>query len=73
MTTLALTAGDLLPEQKAAEVAINAGASGAILGLLQLPLDPLPALLQKTFHDKGPEVVEWNRLAATHGHRRARP
>jgi len=69
MNTLALAAGDLLPEQKAAEVAINAGASGAILGLLKLPLDPLPALLQEIFKDKGPEVVEWNRLAATQGHR----
>ena len=35
LSTLALTAGDLLPEQKAAEVAINAGASGALLGLLK--------------------------------------
>jgi 2-oxoglutarate/2-oxoacid ferredoxin oxidoreductase subunit alpha len=69
VTTLALTAGDLLPGEKAAEVAINAGASGAILGLLRLPLDPLPALLEKAFQDKGPEVVEWNRLAATQGHR----
>jgi 2-oxoglutarate ferredoxin oxidoreductase subunit alpha len=69
VSALALTAGDLLPEKQAAEVAINAGASGAILGLLQLPLDPLPAFLQDTFQDKGPEVVEWNRLAAAQGHR----
>jgi 2-oxoglutarate ferredoxin oxidoreductase subunit alpha len=69
VSTLALTAGDLLPERQAAEVAINAGASGAILGLLKLPLEPLPDLLEKTFQDKGREVVEWNRLAATHGHR----
>jgi 2-oxoglutarate ferredoxin oxidoreductase subunit alpha len=69
VSTLALTAGDLLPERQAAEVAINAGASGAILGLLKLPLEPLPDLLRKTFQDKGGEVVEWNRLAATHGHR----
>jgi 2-oxoglutarate ferredoxin oxidoreductase subunit alpha len=66
---MALKAGDLLPEEKAAEVAINAGASGAILGLLKLPLEPLPALLHETFQDKGAEVVEWNRLAATQGHR----
>ena len=66
---LALAAGDLLPEQKAAEVAINAGACGALLGLLKLPLEPLLALFQETFKDKGPEVVEWNRLAATQGHR----
>ncbi|MBM4302054.1 MAG: 2-oxoacid:acceptor oxidoreductase subunit alpha [Deltaproteobacteria bacterium] len=69
VSTLALKAGDLLPEPKAAEVAINAGASGAILGLLKLPLDPLPALLRKTFKDKGPDVAEWNRLAAIQGHR----
>ncbi len=69
LSTLALLAGDLLPEQKAAEVAINAGASGAILGLLKLPLEPLLDLFQETFKDKGPEVVEWNRLAATQGHR----
>jgi len=69
VSTLALTAGDLLPEQPAGEVAINAGASGAILGLLKLPLAPLPALLHETFKDKGPGVAEWNRLAATQGHR----
>ena len=69
VSTLALNAGDLLPEKKAAEVAINAGASGAILGLLKLPLEPLLALFKETFEDKGPEVVEWNRLAATQGHR----
>ena len=69
VNALALKAGDLLPEKKAAEVAINAGASGAILGLLKLPLEPFVALLQETFKDKGPEVVEWNRLAATQGHR----
>lgn len=69
VNTLSLTAGDLLPEQQAAEVAINAGASGAILKLLQLPLEPFVALLQEAFHDKGSEVVEWNRLAATQGYR----
>jgi 2-oxoglutarate ferredoxin oxidoreductase subunit alpha len=69
VNTLSLAAGDLLPEQQAAEVAINAGASGAILGLLKLPLEPFVALLREAFHDKGSEVVEWNRLAATQGHR----
>jgi 2-oxoglutarate/2-oxoacid ferredoxin oxidoreductase subunit alpha len=67
--TLALKAGDLLPEAKAAEVAINAGASGAILGLLKLPLEPLMALLLDAFQDKGREVVGWNHLAAAQGHR----
>jgi 2-oxoglutarate ferredoxin oxidoreductase subunit alpha len=69
--TLALKAGELLPEKKAAEVAINAGASGAILGLLKLPLDPFLALLQETFKDKGDEVVAWNRQAAAQGHKQA--
>jgi 2-oxoglutarate ferredoxin oxidoreductase subunit alpha len=69
VNTLALKAGELLPHRQAAEVAINAGASGAILGLLQLPLDPLPALLQAAFQAKGSEVVEWNHLAVTQGHR----
>jgi 2-oxoglutarate ferredoxin oxidoreductase subunit alpha len=69
VSTLGLLAGDLLPEKKAAEVAINAGASGAILGLLKLPLEPLLVLLEESFKDKGSEVVEWNRLAATQGHR----
>jgi 2-oxoglutarate ferredoxin oxidoreductase subunit alpha len=65
---LALKAGDILPEKKAAEVAINAGASGAVLGLLNLPLDPFLTLLQETFKSKGADVVAWNCLAATHGH-----
>jgi 2-oxoglutarate ferredoxin oxidoreductase subunit alpha len=67
--SLALKAGELLPDTKAAEVAINAGASGAILGLLKLPLDPFLNLLQETFKDKGAEVVEWNRQAAAQGHK----
>ena len=66
---LALKAGDLLPERKAAGVAINAGASGAILGLLKLPLEPLMVLLLEAFQDKGREVVGWNHLAAAQGHR----
>jgi 2-oxoglutarate ferredoxin oxidoreductase subunit alpha len=67
--TLALAAGDLLPEKQAAEVAINAGASGAILGLLELSLEPLMVLLLEAFQDKGREVVGWNHLAAAQGHR----
>jgi 2-oxoglutarate ferredoxin oxidoreductase subunit alpha len=69
--SLALKAGELLPDTKAAEVAINAGVSGAILGLLKLPLDSFLALLQETFKDKGDDVLAWNRQAATHGHRKA--
>ncbi len=71
MGSLALKAGELLPDTKAAEVAINAGASGAILGLLKLPLDPFLALLQETFKAKGDDVVAWNRQAATQGHKQA--
>ena len=67
MSTLALTAGDLLPEQKAAEVAINAGASGALLGLLKVPLPPLMAMLLEAFEAKGAEVVGWNHKAAAAG------
>jgi 2-oxoglutarate/2-oxoacid ferredoxin oxidoreductase subunit alpha len=69
VNTLALTAGDLLPEQKAAEVAINAGASGALLGLLQVPLPPLMAMLLDAFEAKGAEVVGWNHQAAAAGYR----
>ena len=73
VTTLALTAGDLLPEQKAAEVAINAGASGAILGLLQAASwTPCWPCLQETFEAKGADVVAWNRQAAAQGHRSGR-
>ncbi len=67
VNTLALTAGDLLPEQKAAEVAINAGASGALLGLLKVPLPPLMAMLLEAFEAKGAEVVGWNHKAAAAG------
>jgi 2-oxoglutarate ferredoxin oxidoreductase subunit alpha len=70
--SLALKAGELLPDTKAAEVAINAGASGAILGLLKLPLDPFLALLQETFEAKGADVVAWNRQAAAQGHKQAK-
>jgi 2-oxoglutarate ferredoxin oxidoreductase subunit alpha len=68
VSALALKAGDLLPGQKAAEVAINAGASGALLGLLKAPLEPLTAMLQETFEAKGAEVVGWNHKAAAAGH-----
>ena len=69
VTSLALTAGDLLPERKAAEVAINAGASGALLGLLKVPLPPLMAMLLEAFEAKGAEVVGWNHKAAAAGYR----
>ncbi|MEJ2672842.1 MAG: 2-oxoacid:acceptor oxidoreductase subunit alpha [Deltaproteobacteria bacterium] len=68
--TLALNADEILPDKKAAEVAINAGVSGALLGLLQLPLAPFLSLLQETFRSKGDEVVGWNRQAATQGHQK---
>jgi 2-oxoglutarate ferredoxin oxidoreductase subunit alpha len=69
VSTLALTAGDLLPDAKAAEVAINAGASGALLGLLKVPLEPLMELLWEAFAAKGTEVVGWNHKAAAAGYR----
>jgi 2-oxoglutarate ferredoxin oxidoreductase subunit alpha len=69
VNALALKAGDLLPERKAAEVAINAGASGALLGLLQVPLEPLMELLLEAFAAKGTEVVGWNHKAAAAGYR----
>ncbi|MHB9073349.1 MAG: 2-oxoacid:acceptor oxidoreductase subunit alpha [Desulfobaccales bacterium] len=70
--SLALKASELLPDTKAAELAINAGASGAILGLLKLSLDPFLALLQETFKTKGADVVAWNRQAAAQGHQQAK-
>jgi 2-oxoglutarate ferredoxin oxidoreductase subunit alpha len=69
---LALTPESLLPGAAGkAEIAVNAGACGAVLGLLQVPLAPLLALLQETFGDKGAEVVEWNVQAATRGYEQA--
>ncbi len=59
----------LLPEKKAAEIAINAGASGAILGLLKVPLEPLMALLLEAFAAKGQEVVGFNHKAAAAGYK----
>jgi 2-oxoglutarate ferredoxin oxidoreductase subunit alpha len=67
--TLALKAGELLPHRQAAEVAINAGACGALLGLLKVPLEPLMQLLLEAFATKGTEVVGWNHKAAAAGYR----
>jgi 2-oxoglutarate ferredoxin oxidoreductase subunit alpha len=69
LSALALTAADLLPDRKAAEVAINAGASGALLGLLKAPMEPLMAMLLEAFEAKGAEVVGWNHKAAAAGYR----
>jgi 2-oxoglutarate ferredoxin oxidoreductase subunit alpha len=67
--SLALSAESLLPGAPGkAEIAVNAGACGAVLGLLRSPLKPLLALLQETFEDKGPEVVALNLQAATRGY-----
>ncbi len=68
---LALDPDTLLPGKKAAEIAVNAGASGAILGLLQVPLEPLMQLLLEAFLAKGVEVVGWNHKAAAAGYRLA--
>ena len=68
---LALDPDTLLPEKKAAEIAVNAGASGAILGLLKVPLEPLMQLLLEAFLAKGAEVVGWNHKAAAAGYRLA--
>jgi 2-oxoglutarate ferredoxin oxidoreductase subunit alpha len=68
---LALDPETLLPEKKAAEIAINAGACGAILGLLKVPLLPLMELLLEAFLAKGQEVVGWNHKAAATGYRQA--
>ncbi len=69
--SLALDPDELLPEKKAAEIAINAGASGALLGLLKVPLEPLMQLLLEAFEAKGAEVVGWNHKAAAAGYRQA--
>jgi 2-oxoglutarate ferredoxin oxidoreductase subunit alpha len=68
---LALDPDALLPEKKAAEIAVNAGACGAILGLLKVPLLPLMELLLEAFLAKGNEVVGWNHKAAAAGYRLA--
>ncbi len=66
--TVALAHEALLPGTQAGEIAVNAGACGAVLGLLKVPLAPLLTLLTETFADKGAQVVEWNLKAATRGH-----
>jgi 2-oxoglutarate ferredoxin oxidoreductase subunit alpha len=67
--SLALSPETLLPGATGkAEIAVNAGACGAVLGLLKAPLAPMLALLQETFADKGTAVVEWNVQAATKGY-----
>ena len=67
MKSLALSPDTVLPETDAGDIAVNAGACGAILGLLQVPVEGLVALLVETFGGKGGEVVDWNRRAARHG------
>jgi len=70
--SLALTPESLLPgAADKAEIALNAGACGAVLGFLKVPVAPLLTLLQETFGDKGAEVVEWNVQAATRGYEQA--
>lgn len=64
---LGLSQEALLPGTPKGDIAVNAGACGAILGLLGLPVAGLVALLEETFAGKGAEVVAWNRQAATRG------
>jgi 2-oxoglutarate ferredoxin oxidoreductase subunit alpha len=66
--SLALSPDTVLPDTKAGDIAVNAGACGAILGLLQVPVEGLVALLEQTFAAKGAEVVDWNRRATQNGH-----
>jgi 2-oxoglutarate/2-oxoacid ferredoxin oxidoreductase subunit alpha len=70
--SLGLSIEALLPGSKAGDIAVNAGACGAILGFLEVPVDGLVGLLEKTFAAKGPDVVGWNRQAAIRGHELAR-
>ena len=46
---LALDPDTVLPEAQAGDIAVNAGASGAILGLFQVPLEGLVELLEEAF------------------------
>jgi len=69
---LALAPEDLLPGTKAGDIAVNAGACGAVLGLLKASLPPMLALLKDTFADKGAQVVDWNLKAATQGYELAK-
>ncbi len=66
--TLALSAESLLPEATAGDIAVNAGACGAILGWLGVPVAGLLELLAQTFADKGTAVIAWNLSAASRGH-----
>lgn len=66
--SLALSPDTVLPDTKAGDIAVNAGACGAILGLLEVPVDSLIDLLEKTFASKGEKVVGWNREAAQNGY-----
>jgi 2-oxoglutarate/2-oxoacid ferredoxin oxidoreductase subunit alpha len=68
---LALDPAALLAEKQAGEIAVNAGACGAILGLLKVPVEPLMALLLEAFAAKGQEVVGWNHRAAAAGYKLA--
>jgi 2-oxoglutarate/2-oxoacid ferredoxin oxidoreductase subunit alpha len=70
--SLALSTDTLLPDTKAGDIAVNAGACGAILGFLEVPVEGLVVLLEQTFAAKGEEVVGWNRQAAIRGHELAR-
>lgn len=65
--SLALSHEAFLPGTKAGDIAINAGACGAVLGLLEVSVEGLVALLEQTFRAKGDEVVGWNRQAAQKG------
>jgi len=66
--SLALSPDTVLPDTKAGDIAVNAGACGAILGLLGVPIDSLVEFLGKTFASKGEEVVGWNQEAARNGY-----
>jgi 2-oxoglutarate/2-oxoacid ferredoxin oxidoreductase subunit alpha len=68
LKSLALSPDTVLPQTQAGDIAVNAGAGGAILGLLEVPVDGLVSLLEQTFTAKGEEVVGWNRRAAQNGH-----
>ena len=65
---LALSPDILLPDTQTGDIAVNAGAAGAILGVLDVPVGGLVALLEETFAAKGEEVAGWNRRAARQGH-----
>ena len=66
--SLALSPDTVLPDTEAGDIAVNAGACGAILGLLEVPVEGLVDLLEKTFAGKGEQVVGWNRQAAQNGY-----